>query len=67
MMKLRRPLCLVLLLFATEVRSETVDEKYRGPVDLTTFECSDLRSTIRAFILANEFLEAELEMQVSHG
>lgn len=27
----------------------------------------DLRSTIRALILANEFLEAELEGQVSRG
>jgi hypothetical protein len=27
----------------------------------------DLRSTIRALILANEFLEYELEMSVSHG
>jgi hypothetical protein len=27
----------------------------------------DMRSTIRAFILANEFIEAELETQVSHG
>jgi hypothetical protein len=27
----------------------------------------DMRSTIRALILANEFLEAELEIQVSHG
>jgi hypothetical protein len=27
----------------------------------------DMRSTIRALILANEFLEAELDTQVSHG
>jgi hypothetical protein len=27
----------------------------------------DMRSTIRALILANEFLGAELETQVSHG
>ena len=27
----------------------------------------DMRSTIRALILANEFLESELETQVSHG
>ncbi len=29
---------LILLLFAVEARSETVNVKYRGPVDLTTFE-----------------------------
>jgi hypothetical protein len=33
---------LVALLFATELRSETVDVKYQGLVDLKTFECSDI-------------------------
>jgi hypothetical protein len=33
---------LVLLLFTAEVRSETVDVKYQGPVDLKTFECRDI-------------------------
>jgi hypothetical protein len=33
---------LLLLLFAAEVRSETVDVKYRGPVDLKSFECRDI-------------------------
>jgi hypothetical protein len=33
---------LLVLLFAAEVRSETVDVKYRGPVDLKTFECRDI-------------------------
>jgi hypothetical protein len=28
-------------LYAAEVRSETVDVKYRGPVDLKTFACTD--------------------------
>jgi KTSC domain len=32
---------LFLLLFTAEVRSETIDVKYRGPVDLKTFECRD--------------------------
>jgi KTSC domain len=37
---------LLLLLFTTEVRSETIDVKYRGTVDLKTFECKDtLRSS----------------------
>jgi hypothetical protein len=31
----------VLLLFTAGVSSETVDVKYRGPVDLKTFECRD--------------------------
>jgi hypothetical protein len=33
---------LFLLLFTAEVRSENVDVKYRGPVDLKTFECRDI-------------------------
>jgi len=33
---------IALLLFTAEVRSETVDVKYRGPVDLKTFECRDI-------------------------
>jgi hypothetical protein len=32
---------LLLLLLTAEVRSETVDVKYRGTVDLKTFECRD--------------------------
>ena len=32
----------VLLLISAEARSETVDVKYRGPVDLKTFECRDV-------------------------
>jgi hypothetical protein len=31
-----------LLLLTAEVRSETVDVKYRGPVDLRPFECRDI-------------------------
>lgn len=33
---------LCLLLLAAEVQAETVDVKYRGPVDLKTFECRDI-------------------------
>jgi hypothetical protein len=36
-----RAVALFVLLFAAEVRSETVDVKYRGPVDLKTFACTD--------------------------
>jgi hypothetical protein len=32
---------LALLLLTAEVRSETADVKYRGPVDLKTFACTD--------------------------
>src|SRR5258708_3351328 len=37
----RTAAALILLLLTAEVRSETVDVKYRGPVDLETFECRD--------------------------
>jgi hypothetical protein len=41
-------------------------------LDVATYQAlgacgGDARSTIRALILANEFLESELETQVSHG
>jgi hypothetical protein len=38
----RTATALLLLLFTAEVRSETVDVKYLGPVDLKTFECRDI-------------------------
>lgn len=37
----RTAAALIVLLFATEARCETVDVKYRGPVDLKTFACTD--------------------------
>jgi hypothetical protein len=30
------------LLLTAQVRSETVDVKYRGPVDLKAFDCRDI-------------------------
>jgi hypothetical protein len=39
---IRAVTAIVLLLLTAEVRSETVDVKYRGPVDLKTFECRDI-------------------------
>jgi KTSC domain len=39
---IRTAVALILLLFAAEARSETVDVKYRGNVDLKTFECRDI-------------------------
>lgn len=30
------------LLLTAQARSETVDVKYRGPVDLKTFDCRDI-------------------------
>jgi hypothetical protein len=41
-MMTRAAAALIVLLFAAEVRSETVDVKYRGTVDLKTFECRDI-------------------------
>jgi len=38
----RTATALFLLLCTVEVRSETVDVKYRDPVDLKTFECRDI-------------------------
>ena len=40
-MMIRTATTAILLLLAAEVRSESVDVKYRGPVDLKTFECRD--------------------------
>ena len=38
----RARVALIVLLFAAEARAEAVDVKYRGPVDLKTFECHDI-------------------------
>jgi hypothetical protein len=45
---------LFLLLLTAEVRSETVDVKYRGPVDLKTFECRDINRS--SFISVSDHL-----------
>jgi hypothetical protein len=39
---IRATTALFFLLFTVEVHSETVDVKYRGPVDLNTFEYRDI-------------------------
>jgi hypothetical protein len=39
---IRPATALLLLLLTAEGRSETVDVKYRGAVDLKTFECRDI-------------------------
>jgi hypothetical protein len=39
---IRAATALLFLLFTTEVRSENVEVKYRGPVDLKTFDCRDV-------------------------
>jgi hypothetical protein len=39
---MRTVAALFVLLLVTSVHSETIDVKYRGPVDLKTFECSDI-------------------------
>jgi hypothetical protein len=33
---------IIVLLFVAKVRAETVDAKYHGPIDLKTFQCSDI-------------------------
>jgi hypothetical protein len=48
--------------------SRSESERLDVAADQAIAACGgDLRSTIRALILANEFLEFELETQVSHG
>src|SRR4051794_11673585 len=38
---------LALVLFTSQVKSETVDVKYRGSIDLRTFDCKDInRSSV---------------------
>jgi KTSC domain len=39
---IRAATAIIVLLFTAEVRSETVNVKYRGAVDLKTFECRDI-------------------------
>jgi hypothetical protein len=41
-MAIRIATAFIVLLLTAEVRSETVDVKYRGPVDLKTFDCRDI-------------------------
>jgi hypothetical protein len=41
-MIIRAAAALIVLLFAADVGAETVDVKYRGNVDLKTFECRDI-------------------------
>jgi KTSC domain len=38
---IRAAAALIVVLLTAQVRSETVDVKYRGTVDLQTFECRD--------------------------
>jgi hypothetical protein len=48
--------------------SPSESERLDRAADQAITACGgDLRSTIRALILANEFLEYELQMSVSHG
>jgi hypothetical protein len=48
---IRTAAALILLLLTTEVRSETVDVKYRGTVDLKTFD-----ATRRVVVSFSEFV-----------
>src|ERR1035437_8482914 len=57
---------LMVLCFAAEARSETVDVKYRGPVDLKTFECRDINRS--SFIQRVCYDKAQSYMIISlHG
>jgi hypothetical protein len=53
---------------ASPTASMTESERLNVAADQAVAACGgDMRSTIRALTLANEFLESELETQVSHG
>jgi hypothetical protein len=53
---------------ASSADSQSESERLDAAADQAIAMCGgDTRSVIRALILANEFLEAELEAQVSHG
>jgi len=53
---------------ASPADSQSESERLDVAADQAIAACGgDLRSTIRALILANEFLEYELQMSVSHG
>jgi hypothetical protein len=54
---------LIVLLFTAEVHSETSDVKYRGPVDLKTFECRDINRS--SFIQRVCYDKAESYMIIS--
>lgn len=52
----------------SSVDSQKESERLDGATDQAIEACGgDLRSTIRALILANEFLEYELQTKVSQG
>jgi hypothetical protein len=62
-MMTRVAVALIVLFFAAEVRSETVDVKYRGTVDLKTFECRDINRS--SFIQRVCYDKAESYMIIS--
>jgi KTSC domain len=41
-MMVRVATAVALFFFTTNARSETIEVKYRGPIDLKTFECRDI-------------------------
>lgn len=51
-----------------EQPEQSEEERIEAATDQAIEVCGgDLRGTIRALILANEFLEAEIEQKISHG
>jgi hypothetical protein len=60
---IRTAAMLIVLLLAAEAHSETVEVKYRGPVDLKTFECRDINRS--SFIQRVCYDKAESYMIIS--
>jgi KTSC domain len=54
---------LIVLFLAADVRAETVDVKYRGPVDLRTFDCRDINRS--SFIQRVCYDKAQSHMIIS--
>ena len=60
---IRAATVLIVLLFIAEARSEAVEVKYRGPVDLKTFECQEISRS--SFIQRVCYDKAESYMIIS--
>jgi hypothetical protein len=63
MVMIKTVAALVTILLTADVRSETVDVKYRGPVDLKPFECRDI--TRSSFIQRVSYDKAQAYMIIS--
>jgi hypothetical protein len=63
MLPARSIVALIIVLLTAEVRSETVEVKHRGPVDLKTFECRDINRS--SFIQRVCYDQAQAYMIIS--